>query len=326
MLLAAGLYLYWLYPQWLSCFPKPTRYFEELATAFSRAGIGYRDILVSPDFEIPENPPQSLACTMKRVYLCSDREQLAGLVADAEPPLRIVSLWVRGNTLRMRAWEIAAASEIPGILGDVVQHLDGRDAMESEIASYPGYEVHFGEGQLGLNLFAADLLARGQYREVIHVLAPGQSPRPDSPEGCCYLATAFARLGRREEAIEQFESALRMNPSLAVIHFNLGDLLAVSNPSLAAEHYLAGLRLEPDNANALNGLAVVFARSGRIREAIMLFRKVLEADPNNPAARANLAAALRMRSAPPRRPPQTSACQGLQGSWDPGAARLAGRG
>ena len=304
VLLAAGVYLSGLHPLWLSCFPKPTPYFEELATAFRRAGIGYRDILVSPDFEIPENPPQCLALTMKRVYLCYDRPQLAELVAGVEPPLRIVGLWVRGNTLRMHAWEVATASELPGRLDEVARRLDGRDAAESEIASYPGYTVHFSDGRLGLNLFAADLLAREQYREVIHVLAPGQSGLLDSADRRCCLATAFARLGRRQEAIGQFESALRINPNLAVVHFRLGDLLTVSNPRLAAEHYRAGLRLEPDNANGLNGLGVVFARSGQIGQAILLFRQALESDPSNPAARGNLEAALRMRSMAPGHLPE----------------------
>ncbi len=304
MLVAAGVYLSWLHPQWLSLFPKPTPYFEELAMAFRRAGIGYRDILVSPDFDVPENPPQSLALTMKRVYLCLNRQQLAELVAGVEPPLRIVGLWVRGNTLKMHAWEVGTPSELPGRLDQVAQRLDGRDATEREIASYPGYQVHFSDGQLGLGLIAANLLAREQYREVIHVLAPGQSKPPDSADGCCYLGTALARLGRRQEAIGQFESALRINPNLAVVHFRLGDLLTVSNPRLAAEHYRAGLRLEPDNANGLNGLGVVFTRSGRIGQAILLFRKALESDPTNAVVRENLEAVLRMQSVAPAHLPE----------------------
>jgi tetratricopeptide (TPR) repeat protein len=302
VLLLAGLYLYWIHPGWLSRFPKPTRYYDELATALARAGIGYRDIVVSPDFEVPENPPQRLACTMKRVYLCSDEGDLARVLTDAEPPFRIMGLWVRGDTFKMRAWEIAAAGEITATLRDAARYLDGRDSVQSEIAGFAGYEVHLDESQFDMNAIVNELFARRQYREVIHVLSLGKSPQPDSADRCCYLGVALAQLGRCEEAIAQFEAALRINPNLAAVHFRLGDLLAVSRPQLAMERYLAGLRLDPDNVNALNGLAIIFMRNRRFAEAVPLLRRALQVDPNNPALRANLEAAMRGPAATPARP------------------------
>ena len=57
-------------------FPSPTPFFQELAKAFSSAGIGYRDVVVSSQFEIPANPPQAVATTMKRVYCCPEQSDL----------------------------------------------------------------------------------------------------------------------------------------------------------------------------------------------------------------------------------------------------------
>lgn len=49
---------------------------------------------------------------------------------------------------------------------------------------------------------------------------------PDDAEAHFYLATAYEERGRLEEAIEEFQKTLRLNPNSAQIYFNLGILYA----------------------------------------------------------------------------------------------------
>ena len=54
------------------------------------------------------------------------------------------------------------------------------------------------------------------------------------------------------------------------------------------EHYREALRLEPDSAEAHNGLGVALASLGRLDEAVGHFEQALRLDPANADARRNL--------------------------------------
>ena len=56
----------------------------------------------------------------------------------------------------------------------------------------------------------------------------------------------------------------------------------------AIAHYEAAVRLEPSNASMRNNLAVAYAQSGRIEEAIRQLKTALEHDPTHRGARGNL--------------------------------------
>ena len=53
--------------------------------------------------------------------------------------------------------------------------------------------------------------------------------------------------------------------------------------------------MRPDDVPVLNGLGLSLASSGRLDEAITIFRRVLELDPQNMPAQQNLARALALR-------------------------------
>jgi len=52
---------------------------------------------------------------------------------------------------------------------------------------------------------------------------------PDDAEAHFYLATEFEEKGRVQEAIDEFEATLRLNPKSAQSYFNLGILYAKNN-------------------------------------------------------------------------------------------------
>ena len=69
---------------------------------------------------------------------------------------------------------------------------------------------------------------------------------PGSAEAHANLATALDQLGRTDEAIAEFRSALRLRPDYAAAHYNLGNaLLRARDPAGARDEFSAALRLDP---------------------------------------------------------------------------------
>jgi tetratricopeptide (TPR) repeat protein len=96
--------------------------------------------------------------------------------------------------------------------------------------------------------------------------------------------------GRFADAIAHYESALRIDPTLAWVHFNLALHLAQFPDHVpeAVNHYEKALQIRPDYLDALNGLAILFAQQGRYDEAKKRWEKALEIDPRYQTARENL--------------------------------------
>ena len=105
------------------------------------------------------------------------------------------------------------------------------------------------------------------------------------------LATDPARRG---EAVNRFNTALRLKPDSAEIHASLANLLA-QNPAdatAAREHYQTALRLNPDSATTHNNFGLLLYRSGESDAAMVEFRRALTCNPQLASAGANLGTAL----------------------------------
>ena len=108
-------------------------------------------------------------------------------------------------------------------------------------------------------------------------------------------ALAWAQLpGRLNDAIAQFEEALRLQPDLAAAHFNLGNAWSQMPGRLneAIAQFEAALRLRPDYAPGWHELGLSWFSLGNMPAAAAAFREELRLSPNDPAARQALAAAL----------------------------------
>jgi Tfp pilus assembly protein PilF len=76
----------------------------------------------------------------------------------------------------------------------------------------------------------------------------------DHPTYRCHLAIAYRRLGKPDRAVEQLETALRLDPALAEAHSNLGTLLLERGAYEAAgRSFERALALRRDFPDALNG-------------------------------------------------------------------------
>jgi len=107
------------------------------------------------------------------------------------------------------------------------------------------------------------------------------------------LGAALVQAGRLEDALAQYEQALRIKPDYATAHNNLGVALRQTGRiQEAIRHYELALRINPDMADAHNNLGFALARLGRVKEAIEQYDQALRIEPYQAEVHHNLGLAL----------------------------------
>jgi len=97
-----------------------------------------------------------------------------------------------------------------------------------------------------------------------------------------------------EEALQEFQAALELEPSRGTIHALMGTAYAAAKQTDAAlEAYQRALELEPVEGAHHNNLGTLLVSAGRLPEALEHFRKAAQLDPDRAASyQFNLGAAL----------------------------------
>jgi tetratricopeptide (TPR) repeat protein len=104
------------------------------------------------------------------------------------------------------------------------------------------------------------------------------------------------RDGKLDQAIPEFEAALKYNPNHPEAHYHLGRALYVKgNYEGAKVHYLETARLDP-KAPVHDGLGAVYFRLGQTPEAIAQFKEALRLNPGDEEAAENLRFALAVQT------------------------------
>ncbi len=133
------------------------------------------------------------------------------------------------------------------------------------------------------------LAAEGRLDDAIAQFQAALKLDPKSAKAYNGLANVYARVGRRREAIDAYEAALRISPS-AEAHSNLANVLfETGDLGGARDHYLAALRMRPGLADAHNNLGNLLARTGDFGGAIEHYQAALELRPDLADAHGNLA-------------------------------------
>lgn len=108
--------------------------------------------------------------------------------------------------------------------------------------------------------------------------------KPDYAEVHNSLGFAWAQTpGRLDDARAEFEAAVRLDPAFASAHTNLGNVWSVMPGRLpdAIAQYEAALRLDPDYAEAHYNLGLAWSRMpGRLNDAIVHFEAALRLRPD----------------------------------------------
>jgi len=100
------------------------------------------------------------------------------------------------------------------------------------------------------------------------------------------LGTALQGTGRMQEAIGQYEQALRLRPNYAVAHNNLGIILfEQGRPQDAIAQFEQALRLQPDFTRAHYNLGLALEKLGRREDAIRHYEQALRLSPDYVQAR-----------------------------------------
>jgi tetratricopeptide (TPR) repeat protein len=96
------------------------------------------------------------------------------------------------------------------------------------------------------------------------------------------------------EAQREYQAALTVNPNDAQAEVRLGDISAKANDLDAAQqHYQSALKVQPSNADALVGLARVYSSKSQTDQAVPLLEKAVQADPTSSLAHFRLSTVYR---------------------------------
>jgi Flp pilus assembly protein TadD len=137
--------------------------------------------------------------------------------------------------------------------------------------------------------FSHLLFGRGQVNEAVVHLQTASRLQPDNAQVHYELGLALAAKGQMDEAISQFQTAIRLKPDFALAHFHLGAAFGSRGQDAdSIHHFQEVIRLNPNYAEPHNNLGIAFARTGQVREAIQQYIEALRLKPNYPEVHNNL--------------------------------------
>jgi tetratricopeptide (TPR) repeat protein len=129
---------------------------------------------------------------------------------------------------------------------------------------------------------AQALRQSGKPDEAVNVLQEF-AKKQNNPESYVALAQIYSDAKRGPEAVKLLQDAQTKFPGDTTISFELGAVLDKQKRFADAEAaFRQVLKLEPDNAPALNYIGYMLAERGeRLNESVDLLRKALEIEPDN---------------------------------------------
>lgn len=119
---------------------------------------------------------------------------------------------------------------------------------------------------------------------------------PESAELHQAMARELAKQGKTDQAVTDYREAIRINPRLAEVHTELGDLFYHSLDqrvkSLAASEFHAALDVDPKDEKAELAIGVLAAQSGDLKTAYAYDSRALQLEPKDTDACTELAKVL----------------------------------
>jgi tetratricopeptide (TPR) repeat protein len=131
------------------------------------------------------------------------------------------------------------------------------------------------------------------YNSALTIWQDTVEKRPSNPRARNDLGLALVQLGKVQEAIGQYEQALRIKADYADAHNNLGLALREQGGlQEAIGHYEQALQINPNSAQAHNNLGLALVQLGRLQEAISHYEQALRIKPDLAEPHYNLGVAL----------------------------------
>ena len=119
---------------------------------------------------------------------------------------------------------------------------------------------------------------------------------PDSAHMHQMMARVLVREGDSAAAIKNYHEAIRIDPKIAALHFELAQLLwatdTVDGQKEAVAEYKTALELNPSDENSESELGRIAAQNGDTKEALADYSKAVELQPDDAVALTGLAGVL----------------------------------
>jgi tetratricopeptide (TPR) repeat protein len=185
--------------------------------------------------------------------------------------------------------------ESPKDLGVLQQDLDRKSTLDDVVGFEHLLAAAPNDGSLHEAL-ASSLLRLGRGAEALNELETAVRLNRNSAMAHYNLGTALLVQRRVAEAIDRFEQALRLKPSLATAHNSLGFALkSIGRLDDAIAHYRQALAIDPQYAHAYNNLGAALQARGDFADAMAQYALAIRANPNDPVPYRNWAKALAIR-------------------------------
>lgn len=112
---------------------------------------------------------------------------------------------------------------------------------------------------------------------------------PNSLEAHRALGYVWERTQNYPEALKEYETALRINPNLAMLDIRIGDMLLNQDDTNGAiSSYLQASQLAPTNTEPLSKIANAYARVGDFGKASQYAAAAVDLVPSSPRLHGNL--------------------------------------
>ena len=129
---------------------------------------------------------------------------------------------------------------------------------------------------------------RNQIDKAVASLEDAIKVQPGFYQAMESLATLYLGMGKSDRAIPLYQKALELDADNPQVMYELGSLLAKKGDNARAASLLEGsLKRVPNNTQVMSNLGFVYLKLKRYDDSIALYDRVLQASPNDSAARLN---------------------------------------
>ncbi|XKL65096.1 hypothetical protein PGB90_005182 [Kerria lacca] len=128
-------------------------------------------------------------------------------------------------------------------------------------------------------LYISKTMQRNQdWKNRESLIKAGLSTVPSNAKMHYNWANFLRENSQRELSIEHYREALRLWPSYASAHNNLGTLM--KSPFDAESHFLAAIQFSPNHVNAHYNLGQVYRKMNKTEKAVQMLKKCLQLNAN----------------------------------------------
>ncbi len=120
-----------------------------------------------------------------------------------------------------------------------------------------------------------------QYSKALPYFQDAQPAYVDDGNFYNLLGSCYHNLGKKQQAIDCYQKAIRLDPKLPSPHFNLGLLLEQRNQKAAIDHYKKATQLNPSFVKAYTQLGILYGKMGLLYKSIGSLQAALTISPNN---------------------------------------------